>query len=911
MTYPLPMTREEAYLAYKAGVIEEGDLKPSLNNPRNQFEAWLAYWCGLTNEYPISSVGKNLAAIIPRTLSTLEVSYDKTTGAIEMEGTYSGWARIGDFIGVKYSAGDYTFSIDSAKTYSVNMRLYYSSDDYTNATIPVGDTSVQVSMDQPIVKIGLYVRLTEGTEYDETIYCQLEKGDTATEFEPYNGSPLMITDEEACIAYLAGVTDTYPENLKDPRDPRLVGYLKYLISARFGRPKKPLTRSELYLSLIKPPVVTNDTPSADIELDNTAEAPFIDVKAYGDTSQTTYTGKNLLGTQTTSDVYHTTILTNTANELSMKPTAGGNSFIECTIPASADTQYTASMDIVTTGVPSGSTYEGTVYWYSINSGGTSSYIDGVTKNGHKTKTFTTKSDTVSLKFRFFSCELTNTDWENIKSTYSNIQVEAGSTATAFEPYVGGIPAPNPDYPQPVNVVTGRQVVDVRGKNLLPITMESQELKGVVYTVNDDKSITMVGKATSRSEPNIYVAGDSVPKVVLKAGVEYHNSMDNASLYLYTGTYRLIIANGSYTPTNDEVVEFAYIRVESGETVDMTIYPQLERGDTATDYEPYQAESYEINLGKNLLDNPIDSGAQGSLSWVRNSDGSITLNGTAPSGGKHIQGSYKMPQEWLGKTLTLSLNNSNPNMNAGFKAASGGGNQFIIDYSSSKKTQTITQTNINGTAVFELYVKANSTFDNFTVYPMVEIGDTATTYAPYFEPIELCKIGDYQDYIYRDGEDWYVRKSISKIRLDSSLGFELGQSGSSRNRFAAYGVLTDMLHQAYNYAALCNYLIAQDVYTQENIGFFLHWYQGGAIYVGLPKEEFPTKESLDTWLDANDVFVYYQKLEAVDTQITNSALIDQLDALVEGGSYEGKTYIKIEATDPNLPALLKVEAGLYR
>lgn len=43
---------------------------------------------------------------------------------------------------------------------------------------------------------------------------------------------------------------------------------------------------------------------------------------------------------------------------------------------------------------------------------------------------------------------------------SNVQVEAGSTVTSYEPYVGGIPAPNPDYPQTVNVVTGTQTVTI-------------------------------------------------------------------------------------------------------------------------------------------------------------------------------------------------------------------------------------------------------------------------------------------------------------------------------------------------------------------------------------------------------------------------------------------------------------------
>ena len=48
-----------------------------------------------------------------------------------------------------------------------------------------------------------------------------------------------------------------------------------------------------------------------------------------------------------------------------------------------------------------------------------------------------------------------------------------------------------------------------------------------------------------------------------------------------------------------------------------------------------------------------------------------------------------------------------------------------------------------------------------------------------------------------------------------------------------------------------------------------------------------------------------------TQITNAALVAQLDALAAAKSYNDKTYITVEATGPNLPALLKVEAGEYR
>ena len=40
------------------------------------------------------------------------------------------------------------------------------------------------------------------------------------------------------------------------------------------------------------------------------------------------------------------------------------------------------------------------------------------------------------------------------------QLEVGSQPSSFEPYTGGAPAPNPDYPQPIQVVTGEQTVNI-------------------------------------------------------------------------------------------------------------------------------------------------------------------------------------------------------------------------------------------------------------------------------------------------------------------------------------------------------------------------------------------------------------------------------------------------------------------
>lgn len=46
--------------------------------------------------------------------------------------------------------------------------------------------------------------------------------------------------------------------------------------------------------------------------------------------------------------------------------------------------------------------------------------------------------------------------------YTDIQLEYGSSATAYEPYTGGQPSPSPDYPQPIEVTDQPITVTVKG-----------------------------------------------------------------------------------------------------------------------------------------------------------------------------------------------------------------------------------------------------------------------------------------------------------------------------------------------------------------------------------------------------------------------------------------------------------------
>ena len=85
--------------------------------------------------------------------------------------------------------------------------------------------------------------------------------------------------------------------------------------------------------------------------------------------------------------------------------------------------------------------------------------------------------------------------------------------------------------------------------------------------------------------------------------------------------------------------------------------------------------------------------------------------------------------------------------------------------------------------------------------------------------------------------------------------------------------------------------------------------GSADSIYLPKGNY----TVDTWkekMNSIPVECYYVRETSGNPKITNAELISQLDALMECGSCEGKTFIKVTADSPNLPAGLIVEAAKY-
>lgn len=74
---------------------------------------------------------------------------------------------------------------------------------------------------------------------------------------------------------------------------------------------------------------------------------------------------------------------------------------------------------------------------------------------YRTSAFAKKAVKIRLDFSLLTTETA------LNESFA-IQLESGSTATSFEPYVGGTASPNPDYPQAIQTVTGVQTISING-----------------------------------------------------------------------------------------------------------------------------------------------------------------------------------------------------------------------------------------------------------------------------------------------------------------------------------------------------------------------------------------------------------------------------------------------------------------
>lgn len=140
----------------------------------------------------------------------------------------------------------------------------------------------------------------------------------------------------------------------------------------------------------------------------------------------------------------------------------------------------------------------------------------------------------------------------------------------------------------------------QGKNMLRNDAITETIAGVTFTKNIDGSIRINGTSTKEIEYNLSGSGTNATSIfVLKKGLDYHLNLGGLSceMRFYDGTTSQVYVgtDGIINLPEDKKVTQVLIKIPSGTEVNNVIYPMLEYGTSASEYESYKARMFTIDL----------------------------------------------------------------------------------------------------------------------------------------------------------------------------------------------------------------------------------------------------------------------------------------------------------------------------
>ena len=170
-----------------------------------------------------------------------------------------------------------------------------------------------------------------------------------------------------------------------------------------------------------------------------------------------------------------------------------------------------------------------------------------------------------------------------------VQIEKGSVVTSYEPYTGGIPSPNPDYPQEIKSVVN-PVVKICGKNLLKSVLKTQTKDGVSCKNNSDGTYTFNGTITTDRKEYVdfnFVGDYYASKPINNGGafvgtIGLENAIDGILIFAVNNTR--VLASGNNLIKGKGSVACFMIRIKKGVVLDnLVIKPMIVAGDLDDNY----------------------------------------------------------------------------------------------------------------------------------------------------------------------------------------------------------------------------------------------------------------------------------------------------------------------------------------
>ena len=194
---------------------------------------------------------------------------------------------------------------------------------------------------------------------------------------------------------------------------------------------------------------------------------------------------------------------------------------------------------------------------------------------------------------------------------------------------------------------------------------------------------------------------------------------------------------------------------------------------------------------------------------------------------------------------------------------------------------------------------------------LEKGNQATTYTPHQEQnyeinlgdIELCKIGTYQDYIYKSGADWKIHREIGKVVLNENSTISDYQATLTNTYRFRYNESTLNSITASSNPFKCTHYNSNMVvynFTNDIESFYL---AGGIFFFKIKKATIDSQtgstllEKLASYLSTTNLNLYAPLITPTDETITDTELIEDLETLWTAYSYIDQTNITSSGSLP--------------
>lgn len=461
-----------------------------------------------------------------------------------------------------------------------------------------------------------------------------------------------------------------------------------------------------------------------------------------------------------------------------------------------------------------------------------------------------------------------------------------------------------------------------GYNLLPISsLANTTSSGITFTNNNDGSYTFNGTAST------YVTFDLFTNLSFDGNYTYvlkDTAISGFALYLQNSSGGAGSAT-TYITKNNNVTKII-IGIQPGTVLsNLTVKPYVYSGnyDSSKTYEPYVGgipspnPSYPQDVhvvtgentvtikGRNLLPFPYDdtTKTQDGVTWTLNSDGTVTVNGTnGANNSKYFNFCYSTGMFLNAGTYTASFGSSS---NVRGTIAKKSNNSTIVALQ--KNTSSVTFTLAEDTIItFVAALNSGDGVTNVTISPMIVKGSYTSSTIGNYEPyqsqtktinlgtMELCKIGNYQDYIYKSSGKWYKHSDIGKVVANGNEDWKINYTGTANWFYYFNDDNVTILNQDSSTYSICDHCTWASVGSATTTQGYFIVKNSHQIRIRYGTED--TVPNYKTWLASNPITFYYVLNTATDTEITDETLLAQLEALASATTYLGQTNIITSGSD---------------